>query len=64
MYKVGNLGWQPWVLAGAGSGKRLRKNETASPEVASLHSGIYGPFVIVGEGLLDKVYGSASNIYI
>lgn len=64
MYKVGNLGWQPWVLAGAGSGKRLRKNETASPEMASLHSGIYGPFVIVGEGLLDKVYGSASNIYI
>ena len=62
LYKVGNLGWQPWIIAGAGSGKRLRKNETASPEMASLHSGVYGPFVIFGEGLLHKAYASAETV--
>ena len=62
LYKVGNLGWQTWVIAGAGSGKRLTRNETASPEMASLHPGVYGPFVIFGEGLLHKAYGSDETL--
>lgn len=63
LYKDGTKGWQRWVVAGAGSGTRLHKKERPSTEMATLQvGGIYGPFFIFGEGLMDKVYSSASNL--
>ena len=63
LFKVGNLGWQRYVIAGAGSQmSRKPDDEPASVEKAVASGGVYGPFAIFGEGLMDKVWSSKENL--
>jgi hypothetical protein len=63
LFKVGNLGWQRYVIAGAGSQmSRKPDDEPRTVDTAVVGGGVYGPFAIFGEGLMDKVWSSREHL--